>query len=184
MAEQGDPHVLVGVIGKPRGNRGEVFVEPFTDFPERRFRAPKTLNLEPPGDREHQLRPVELEQSRQIANRLVLKFRGVDSISDAEKLRGCRVFAADGEDVELAEGSFYHHQLLGMTVLAESGDQLGKISGLLRTAGGDVLEVTPPDGNTGQAFLIPAVEEFCYDVDLSEGIVRVRLPDGLLEINR
>lgn len=183
MAEHDVPPVLVGVIGKPRGNKGDVFVEPFTDFPERRFRAPKTLMLRRPGGHTR-LQPMELEQSRQIADRLVLKFRGVDSISDAETLRGCRVFAADGEEVQLAEGSYYHHQLLGMAVLAENGDQLGTISGLLRTAGGDLLEVTPPSANKGQTILIPAVEEFCYDVDLPQGIIRVRLPEGLLEINR
>jgi 16S rRNA processing protein RimM len=184
VTEQNDSRVLVGVIGKPRGNRGEVYVEPFTDFPDVRFRAPGELFLERPGNNGDPARPAELVQSRWIGDRLVIRFNGVDSISGAEGLRGARVFADGEEEMELTEGSFYHHQLVGLAVVSEQGETLGKISGLLRTAAGDILEVLPPSGSAGEAFLIPAVEEFCYDIDLSEGIVRVRLPEGLLEINR
>ncbi len=185
MTDRDESRILVGVIGKPRGNRGEVYVEPRTDFPEIRFRAPGELLLElPEGKGFAPVRPAELEESRTIGQRLVLRFRGVATISGAEELRGGRLYAAGGDELELTEGQYYHHQLVGLAVVTESGDRLGQISGLLRTAAGDILEVRPSGGAGEAPFLIPAVEEFCYDVDLSEGIVRVRLPEGLLEINR
>lgn len=177
--------ILVGLIGKPRGNRGEVYVEPYTDFPEVRFQAPATLQVElPEGSGRTATRPVVLEQSRWIKDRLALKFEGVDSISDAETLRQGRLFSQGGDPLELSEGSYFHHQLVGLTVVGESGQRLGTIKGMMRTAAGDILEVAAEGGSADDVFLIPAVEEFCYDVDLSEGLVRVRLPGGLLEINR
>lgn len=185
MNEPDELRVLVGVVGKPRGNRGEVYVEPRTDFPETRFRAPATLILEmPDGSGRFSSRPVKLEQSRLIGERLILKFEGVDTISDAETLRRGRLFAEGDEPLALAEGSYYHHQLLGLSVVSENGTRVGEVSGLMRTAAGDILEVRPAEGGADDVFLIPAIEEFCYDVDLSEGLVRVRLPEGLLEINR
>lgn len=185
MTDKDESRVLVGVIGKPRGNRGEVYVEPRTDFPEIRFRAPGELLLElPEGKGFAPMRPAELEESRTIGQRLVLRFRGVATISGAEELRGGRLYAAGDDELALTEGQYYHHQLVGLAVMTENGDRLGEISGLLRTAAGDILEVRPAGGAGGDPFLIPAIEKFCYDVDLSEGIVRVRLPEGLLEINR
>lgn len=185
MNEPDESRVLVGLIGKPRGNRGEVHVDPRTDFTEIRFRAPASLILDlAEGSGRFTSRLVKLVQSRWIGKRLILKFEGIDTISDAENFRGGRLFAAGGEPLELAEGSFYHHELLGMVVLSEDGERVGEVSGMMRTAAGDILEIRPPGAGSDDVILIPAIEEFCYDVDLSERLVRVRLPEGLLEINR
>jgi len=175
--------ILVGVVGKPRGNRGEVYVKPHTDFPDVRFKVPGTLSLRPVDGVG---RDMVLEQSRWIKDRLVVKFEGFDSISAAETLRGGRLFAPETEVVDLPEGSYFHDDLLGLGVVDETGRRLGTVSGVMRTGAGDILEVTPADdeGAGDVPLLIPAVDDICYDVDLSERLVRVRLPEGLLEINR
>jgi 16S rRNA processing protein RimM len=171
--------ILVGVVGRPRGNRGEVHVNPHTDFPDIRFQTAGTLAFRPEDGEDRQL---VIEQCRWIKDRLVVKFEGIDSISAAETLRGGNLLTPESDAVDLPEGSYFHDDLVGLVVVDEAGQRLGTVSGLMRTGAGDILEVEPAKGEG--PLLIPAVEEICYDVDLSEGLVRVRLPEGLLEINR
>jgi len=184
VSEREKSRILVGVIGKPRGNRGEVYVEPLTDFPDRRFAQAAELYFEPgmPGGGEP--RRVVVEQSRWIGDRLVIRLAGSDSIDGAEALRGAKLYADAADEPSLDKGSYFHRQLEGLTVVTEDGRRLGTVTGLLRTAAGDILEVSPGEGPGEDPYLVPAVEEICYDVELSEGVIRVRLPEGLLEINR
>lgn len=182
MSEREVSGIQVGVIGKPRGNRGEVYVEPMTDFPERRFCPDAALFFVPAAGGE--TRRVSLAESRWIGDRLLVRLAGTDSIDGAEALRGGALYAAGDDEALLDEGSYYHHQLKGLAVVTEAGERLGTVTGLLRTAAGDILEVAPEGAGKMDPYLVPAVKEICYDVELSEGLIRVRLPEGLLEINR
>jgi 16S rRNA processing protein RimM len=77
----------------------------------------------------------------------------------------------------LPEGEYYHHQLIGLKVVNEQGDVLGKVKEILATGANDVYIVRP---EIGKEILIPAVDEFILAVNLERGELRVRLAPGLL----
>ena len=76
---------------------------------------------------------------------------------------------------QLPEGEYFHFQLLGIKVLTEEGEELGRISDILETGSNDVYVVNGPTGEV----LVPALADVIVKVDLDQGIMEVNLPDGL-----
>jgi len=152
--------VLIGTVVKPQGRRGEVLVHPHTDQPER-FPGLRTAFLSGPGDA---VREVRITSCWPHKGRHVLKLEGVDSINDAEPLRGCEIRIAEDELAELPEGSFYHHQLTGLRVVDSDGEELGVVEDVMETgAGAPVLVVRGGGGET----LVPLATDFVRQVDLA-----------------
>jgi len=110
----------------------------------------------------------------------VLKFREVDSISAAEELRGCKVRIPEDELGPPPEGEHYLDNLVGCCVVdAESGREIGIVEEVLEPGGSLLLDVR---GEKGQ-ILIPFVDEICREVSEEKREIRVRLPEGLEELN-
>ena len=89
--------------------------------------------------------------------------------------RGKFLSALPDESASLDDGEFFHYQLIGMQVRTEDGEELGEIKEILETGSNDVYIVRGPAGEV----LIPAVAHVVTDVDVSSGVMLVRLPDGL-----
>lgn len=122
----------------------------------------------------------EVGSARSYADRLVLGLRGVEDAAAAAGMRGRWVLAPADEVPDLPEGEYYAARLVGLSVVEEAGEALGRVADVLETAAGAIL-VVARDG--GREAMIPLVREFVREVDEDRGIVRVRLPEGLLEIN-
>lgn len=170
------PGLAVARIVRTQGNRGEVLSDVLTDFPER-FQRLKAVWLEFPD--QHREKAV-LERAWPHKGRQVLKFEGIDSISDAERLKGAWVLVERQDAVPLQEGTYFDHDLVGCRVVDVAGEELGAVSGILKTAGNAVLTVDGPKGEV----LIPAVADFCRRVSIEERLIVVDLPEGLLDLNR
>ena len=116
--------------------------------------------------------------------RYVLKFRGVDSITDAEQLVGCELQIPVGERVELEPGSAYVSDLLGCTVRdfgpGPDGREIGAVADVQFGAGEAPLLVVRSGGSE---FLIPFATEYIREVDLPGRRIDMRLPAGMLEID-
>jgi 16S rRNA processing protein RimM len=172
-----DDAILVGVVARTHGNKGEVIVNSETDFPEERFsqgarlmtraRDGRDLTLEVASMRMHQGRPVIL-------------FKGIASMNDAELLAGTELRIAAGErDAELLEqGQYFHRDLIGCAVVTESGDPIGEVSAVQGEGSATRLVVR----NRRNELLIPFADEICT-VDLAGKRIVVRPPEGLLELN-
>lgn len=172
-----DDAILVGVVARTHGNRGEVIVNPETDFPEERFYAGAQLMTRQKDGSDATL---EVATMRMHQGRPVILFKGIGTMDDAELLAGLELRVAEDEsDAELLDaGEFFHRDLIGCAVVTESGDSIG--------------EVTAVDGDRGQArlvvrsrrneVLIPLAEAICT-VDLAARRITVRPPEGLLELN-
>jgi 16S rRNA processing protein RimM len=163
-------------IRRPQGRRGEVAVELYTDFPERFGEGSHVslwLNGQPRQD-------VELEEDAwPHKGGMILKFAGVDSISDAEKLSGWEVQVPVSERVALEGTAVYVSDLIGCKVI-ERGEELGTVEGIDDRTGTPVLSVRTPQGE----LLIPFATEICTVIDTDRKIVEVELPAGLRELNR
>ena len=162
--------VLIGTVVKPQGRRGEVLVHPHSDRPERFPGLKRAWVLASGGG----VREVRVTSSWPHKGRHVLKLEGVDSIDDAELLRGCELRIAEEELEALPEGSFYHHELTGLRVDDVSGVGLGIVEDIMETgAGAPILVVRGPEGET----LVPLATDFVKQVDLAGARIVIERPE-------
>ena len=105
----------------------------------------------------------------------LITLEGVKNRGQATSLTGKFLSAPPNNELSLDEGEFFHYQLIGMQVRAEDGEELGEIHEILETGSNDVYIVRGVSGEV----LIPAIPHVVLDVDVSAGIMLVKLPDGL-----
>ncbi len=173
--------LAVARIVKTQGRRGEVAAEILTDFPHR-FENLRRAFLENPGTEPE---AVMLESAWPHKGRIVLKFSGVDSISEAERLRGRLVLVPQGEKVKLPSGSYYVAELAGCRVLRKQGErvqEIGTVTEVEHTGGADLLHVDP-GGPKESELLIPLAETICTRIDIKAKIIWIDPPGDLLELN-
>ncbi len=173
--------MAVARIVKPQGRRGEVAAEILTDFPER-FARVRRAYLEQHG---REPRAVEVENTWPHKGRVILKFSGVDTISQANGLRGLHVLVPREEKTPLPEHHYYVWELRGCRVVAEQGGkprEVGTVTGVEPTGGVDLLHVTPA-GRAGGEVLIPLAQEICKRIDTKAKIIVIDPPEDLLELN-
>jgi 16S rRNA processing protein RimM len=166
--------VVVGRIGRPHGVRGDVNVESRTDEPDRRFTPGTVLSTDHAVH--HQL---TVEDARWHSGRLLLHFAEAGDRTAVEALRGV-LLSTDVDPAEVPDDpdEFYDHQLVGLTVVNESGATLGSISEVVHGAQ-DLLVVACLDG---RHVMIPFVGALVPHVDVAGGRLVVDLPDGLLDL--
>ena len=161
----------IGKIVSTHGVRGEVKVLPWcdnaeflTEFEELYFDAGKT--------------PVRIENARIHKGMAILKLEGVSNLDEANRYRG-RVLYMNREDVELAPGTYFIQDLLGLTVLdADSGEEYGKLTDVTRTGANDVYHITNAEG---REYLIPAIPQVIEKTDLEGGKLLIHPLEGLFE---
>jgi 16S rRNA processing protein RimM len=165
-----DEWVTVAVLGRARGIRGEVTAVALSK-PER-YASLREVFLFPEGSRR------EVESAWFHDNRLILKFRGVDSMSDAEELSGCEVRVPRAERMRLEPGEYFESDLIGCEVIErDGGASLGQVTALQDGGSSGVLEV---DGT----LLIPFVRAICVAIQPEDRRIVVDLPAGLKELNQ
>ena len=108
---------------------------------------------------------------------LLVTFHGISTREDASALRQATIELDGNELPELPEHEYYHHQIVGLTVITAGGDELGKIAEIMETGGADVYIVR----GRGKEYLIPAIRDVIAGIDLSSGIMTVRPLQGLLD---
>lgn len=170
-----DELVAVARVVRTRGLRGEIVADLLTDFPERFDDLERLIAIAPDG----KLSTLKLEEHWLQNGRIVFKFAGYDSIEAASALIGCELAVPEAERVELPEGQFYDWELAGCRVETVEGEEIGRVREVLKTGGVEVLLV---DSLThGRDYLIPLAEEICVEVDVKNKLIRVDVPEGLLE---
>jgi 16S rRNA processing protein RimM len=165
-------------VVKTQGRRGEVAVEILSDVPDRFAVGMKLLAL--PRESGASRRQLEVEDLWPHKGLLVLKFAGVDSISEAEALVGCELQVPRSQRSELQAGWNYVSDLVGCEVL-DQGREIGRIEDVQFGAGEAPLLIVRDAG--AQLVEIPFAEAYLDSVDVERKQVRMKLPEGLLEVN-
>jgi 16S rRNA processing protein RimM len=161
--------VTVAVLGKTRGNRGEISALPLSK-PER-YQALREVYLFGGGER------YEVESAWFHDASLILKFRGIDSISEAEKLRGAEVRVPWSERVPLEPGEFFQSDLLGCQVMdRRTGELLGRVTDWNDSGGSGLLVLE-------NGLMIPFARAICVEIDPANKRIAVDLPEGLKDVN-
>ena len=171
----GDLITLARVI-KTQGRHGEVAAEIHSDVPGRFTAGMKLLALDESQDR----RELEVEELWPHKGLLVLKFAGVDSISDAEALIGSELQVPRSERAQLEPGWNYVSDLVGCS-LFDRGTRVGLIEDVQFGTGEAPLLIVA--SGSGKKFDIPFAEAYLEAVDLQQRQVRMNLPEGMLEVN-
>jgi 16S rRNA processing protein RimM len=175
--------VVLAHIVRPQGRRGEVLAEIFTDFPQY-FPQRKQLFLRPPsGLQAGHMRPAKVESHWLHKGRVVLKFSQVDSIGDAESLRGFDLVIPREDRIPLEEDAVYISDLLGVRVIDVNGGgaaEAGEITDVEpEGAGPAMLVIRTPDG---QERVIPFVRAYLRKMDIEARRLEMDLPPGLLAL--
>ena len=159
--------MTVAVLLKPRGIRGELTAHSLTSRIER-LQQLKTVHLFGNGQ------AYEVERVWEHDGTPVFKFQGINSMNEAERLRGAEVRIPASERMEPEPGEFFHSDLIGCEMRDAATDRLiGKVTGWEEYGGPALLEV-----DNGRV-LVPFVKAICVDIRPAEGVVRVNLPEGL-----
>ena len=166
---------VVGRVARTHGNRGQVIVDPETDFPDERFKPGSRLHIKSGGT----IRPLTVEAVRFHRGRPILGLSGVETIDAAEALAGAELRVTTDALQPLPAGSYYHHDLIGCTVETVAGRVIGLVEAIEGTGSASRLVVR----GGGAEILIPLVEGIAVDVNLGARRIVIEPPEGLLELN-
>lgn len=178
--------IEIGHLLKVRGRIGELFAVFDASRPDRADELHRVL-----------LRSGELQRLVEVENvwyhdgRPVLKFSGIDSISDAEPWSGASIWIPATERVELDEGEYFHEDLVGCRFEIgppgeENGVDVGQVEAVEDHGGPALLRVKLTrdyeGAKAGKDVLIPFRHEICHDIDIARKRIRAEVPDGLLDL--
>lgn len=169
-SQSGPDFLIIGQIIKAHGVKGEVVVKVLTDFPDR-FEQMKTVYL---GDA-HSQQEYQVKSTRWHQDMVLVAFKSVPDRNGAEQLRDLYLKIPISEARPLEPDVYYQHQLVGLTVLTDAGETLGRLTEILETGANDVYVVS---GERGE-ILIPATKEVVQIIDLATGQMIIHPLKGL-----
>jgi 16S rRNA processing protein RimM len=152
-----DDWMLVGRVAGPFGVRGEIKIDPLTDFPDR-FRQLESLHIGP--DHDH----YAIQHSRKHHGQILVSLVGVDSPEAVRELRGAEIYVPRSEAVPLPAGHFYLEDVLGLAVRTTDGAEVGTVTDVLKTGSNEVFVV----GTGKEAVLIPVIKDAVSELNLDE----------------
>jgi len=160
-------YVTIGQILAPWGIKGKLKVEVVTDFPQRFAPSSKIyINQQ----------PMTIDATEWHKGKAIIKLSTIDSIEDAQRLRGQPIEIHHSQLQPLPQGQYYHFQLIGLEVQTTQGELLGNITEILTAESNDIYVV---NGARGE-ILIPAIEDVVKSIDLNKGRIVIEPIEGLL----
>jgi len=162
---------LIGIIVKPQGIKGEVKVKPVSPDPERFYDLDKVYI------RVEKILTYSIENIR-ISNSFVfLKLAHINSRNDAELLRGKEILISEDQLIDLDEGEYFVHDLIGCQIISEDGLIIGEIEDIIQSSSNDIYLVK---NRKGHEYLIPAIADVIQKVDIQAKQITIHVLDGLL----
>ncbi len=163
-----EPTVVVGVVTRAHGVRGEVAVQNRSDNPDRWVAG--AVVFTPEG------RVLTVETVRPHGDRLLVTFDGVADRTAAEALRGVELSVPRSSLPPLAEGEWWPHQVEGCSVITEAGRDLGVVTEVVFNPANDLWVAVD---ETGAETLIPVLKDLLVEVDVDARRIVVRDVAGL-----
>ncbi|MBR3882801.1 MAG: 16S rRNA processing protein RimM [Clostridia bacterium] len=164
-------YLELGQIVNVKGLKGEVKVNSFTDDNTKFERIPNVF-IKQKGN----LKEYSIEKVGYSKNQVIIKFKGVDTVEEAETLRNSYIVVDREIFGELPEGVYYIADLLGLDVYTEDGTLLGKVDDIFSTGANDVYVVKD---ELGKQRLLPGIDEVIKHIDIESGKIIVNLIEGL-----
>ena len=165
-------YLEVGQIVNTFGIKGEVKVNPFTDDISQ-FEKLKSILIVKDG----KLSEVEIEETKYSKNQVLLKLKGIDTVEEAEKYRGCYLKIARSNSKKLPKDTYFIADLLGLTVYTDENILLGKVEDIYNSGANDIYVIKSEDG---KQILLPGTKEVIKQIDLEQERITVHIIKGLI----
>jgi len=110
---------------------------------------------------------------------VLLSLEGIEARDFSEGLRGTRLYISKAKLPELEDGVYYWFDLIGLSVFTTENNYIGSVASIIETGSNDVYVVRDPNKDEDNETLIPALESVVIEIDLSQKMMRVDLPEGL-----
>jgi 16S rRNA processing protein RimM len=172
-----DDFGLIGEIVKPHGIRGEVKAYLYSEQPENLKQYKKIVLQEPAGSGIETYNVVKCREQGKLA---ILQLEGVGTREAAQSLQGSKIWVNKADFPTLDSDEYYWHQLKGLKVITETGQELGRVTKLFNTTAHDIMVVS----GAGHEFMIPMKGDIIREIDDQGGKIIISPPPGLLEINK
>lgn len=164
-------YLELGQIVNVKGLKGEVKVNSFTDDNTKFERIPKVFIKQ-----KNTLKEYEIEKVGYSKNQVIIKFKNINTVEEAEALRNSYIVVDREIFGELPEGVYYIADLIGLEVYTEADEYLGKVDDIFSTGSNDVYVVKD---ELGKQKLLPGIDEVIKKIDLESGKIIVNLIKGL-----
>ncbi len=164
----------VGKIINTHGLKGEVKIMPWTDTPDV-FEDLEGVYLKKKGEKIY----FTISSVRYQKNNLIVKFKELNDINEAEPLKNSILYAKREDLGELPEGVYYIADLIGFSVVKDTGEVLGKIKDVINTGANDIYVV---ERENNKDLLIPVIDGVVLSVDIEKGEAVVHLMEGLEDL--
>ena len=161
--------ICIGKIHRAHGFRGDVILDPMTDFPER-IRKGRVVY----AGADH--RKLTVARVRAKAPYLLVGFSELQDETEASELRNQFVYVKISELPKLPEGEYYFHELIGLEAVDPQGVHVGTLSEILETGANDVYVIKKDDGSEE---LVPDVPQFILNISLEEKKITIRFPEWI-----
>ncbi|NLC87342.1 MAG: ribosome maturation factor RimM [Clostridiaceae bacterium] len=161
----------VGQIVNTFGIKGLLKVKPFTDDLER-FEELKTVYI----CKKNEMKKVEIEEVKYHKEMVLLKVKGIEDMTEAEKYKGLFLKINRKDAKKLPKDTYFIADILGLEVYTDQGQLLGKVDDIFPTGANDVYVVKD---EKGKQILLPSIPEVLKNIDLEKGKVIVHLIEGL-----
>jgi len=161
----------VGQIVNTYGIKGFVKVNPLVDN-NNQFKSFKTLYIQTKNN----FKELQVEEVKFSKNQVLLKFKGIETIEQAEELRNYYL-QAKRSDIKLEKGAYFIVDLIGLDVYTEEGELLGTLKEVLQPGANDVYIV---ENEAKQEILLPVIPDVVKQVDIEGKKVIVKLIEGLI----
>jgi 16S rRNA processing protein RimM len=163
--DRGEPvYLAIGRLGKPHGLNGGISFFMLTDFPERLITGRNVFI----GDGYF---PAHIDSIKGHPKGYIIRFQEFDAIEQVEKFKGDFVFVDAKGLPELPVGEYYHHQLIGITVVDTSGTEIGILTEILETGANDVYVIV---GEDRKETLFPALLSLINKIDIENKLMVVK----------
>ena len=167
MNDNQNEYIVIGEVMGAHGQNGALRVRVLTEFPER-FQCGAQFYIEG-----HSYTITATQPSRET---VILKLTGVDSLEVAGQLRGKHLEIPASARKTLPNGRYYHHDIIGLEVVTNTGQPLGWISEILSTGSNDIYVAN----NCGREILVPAVKDVVKEIDITRKRITIEIIEGLL----
>ena len=164
-------YLELGQIVNVKGLKGEVKVNSFTDDNTKFERISKVFVKQ-----KETMKEYEIEKVGYNKNQVILKFKNINSIEEAETLRNSYILVDRDIFGSLPEGVYYIADLIGLDVYTENGEYLGKVEDIYNTGSNDIYVVKD---DLGKQKILPGIDEVIKNIDLDQGKIIVNLIEGL-----
>ncbi len=162
----------VGQIVNTFGIKGFVKIYPYVDDISR-FDNLKKVHIKSKKEEKE----LQIEEVKYQKNMVLVKFKGIDKIEDAEKLRNSYIEIDRADAIPLEEGQYFIADLLGLDVYLDTGEKLGNLEDIYNSGSSDIYVVK---NELGKQFLLPYIDDVIKQINLEEGKIIVHIIEGLI----